>query len=149
MRKVIVCLFVFFALICNAQNDIKVTTLTTNNELNYIISNLLDFKEKASLYSGTFYVDLFLMSDSKATPPEFSPESCEVLYSFLLSITPDGDHYSWSKLYKIEGMYDPKIVEVSEIKYPNFYVKLEHGAFDNRITEVFEFSGSNPSGARL
>lgn len=143
MKKVIAFLFVFFALICNAQNDIKVTALTPNTELNYIISNLLVCEKKASLYNGAFYVDLFLMSDSKATPSEFSPESCEILYSFLVSIKPDGDYYSWSKLYKIEGMYDPKIVEIIEIKYPSFYVKIEHGAFDDRNVELFEFSGSN------
>lgn len=54
MKKVISFLFVFFALICIAQNDIKVTALTPNTQLNYIISNLLVCEKKPPYTMGHF-----------------------------------------------------------------------------------------------
>ena len=38
----------------------------------------------------------------------------DFLSSYLVSVIPDGDYYSYSKLYKIEGLYNPKVIEIKE-----------------------------------
>ena len=43
----------------------------------------------------------------------------------MISIAPDGNYYTWSKLYKIEALVNPKILEIKETKYPNFILKIE------------------------
>ena len=78
--------------------------------------------------------------DSKVTPENFS-EGDEFLQSYMISVTPDGDYYTNSKLYKIEGLCNPKILEIKETTFPKFLIKVEHGLFNDRKTKLFELEG--------
>jgi len=63
------------------------------------------------------------------------------LSSYFISVTTDGDYYSGSKSFKIEGVYNPKIIEIKESSFPKFSVKIEHGPAKKRKTVLIEFEG--------
>ena len=127
---------------CSAQGKFEVNDISAKSELNYVISNILPnqfhFQE---IYQGGLFVKVFQIADSKATPEETFEEYDGVLSSFLISVSPDGDYYTTSKLYKIEGLLNPVIKTISEIDYPEFSVKIEYGSADNRKTKEFIFKG--------
>ncbi|MBN4047103.1 hypothetical protein JYU05_01000 [bacterium AH-315-P13] len=143
MKKVIALfVFSFFLLSCSSQ-EILVRNLDYNSEMNYIFSRINPTTiYKEGLYNGGVFVTVYKMSDSKTTPEDYS-EGHEFLSSLIISVTPDGDYYSYSKLYKIEGLIIPKVLEIKETTAPNFSVKIEHGSYrDNkRKTKTFNFKG--------
>tara|TARA_R110000868_G_scaffold411447_3_gene704013 strand:+ start:615 stop:1013 length:399 start_codon:yes stop_codon:yes gene_type:complete len=123
---------------CNAQR-MQIIDMSSNKEMNYIFSrinptNIL----KEELYNGGLYVNIYQMSDSKVTSKEFMED---FLSSFIISVSPDGDYYSNSRLYKIEGLYNPKILDIKESTSHKFLLKIEYGSYDDRKTEVLEFEG--------
>ena len=110
--------------------------------MNYIFSRI-DYTKgiiNKELYNRGLFVTVFEISDSKATPKERMED---FLRSYIISVTPDGDYYSYSNLYKIEGLIIPKVLEIKETTAPNFSIKIEHGSYrDNkRKIEIFEFEG--------
>lgn len=137
MKIFIPILFIFFFVNCKAQ---KIKDLSSNQEMNYIFARIYTKSITKELYDGILFVTIYEISDSNATPEDFS-EGEEFLYSYLISVIPDGDYYSYSKLYKVEGLINPKILEIKETIFPMFSIKIEHGDYKNRKIEVFEFEG--------
>ena len=120
---------------------IEVQDVSKDTSANYILSNIIvDKTFEKELWSSAIYLKTFIISDSISTPDDFSEGSDEILSSVLISVTPDGDYYTNSNLYKIEGIYNPKILEITELSYPEFSIKIEYGNYNERITEVINFS---------
>ena len=140
MKKITAILLFLVFISCKAQLP-KVKNLSNNQQLNYIFANIFP-KEimRKELYRGGLFVTIFQISDSKATPKDYFEDGHEILYSLIISVAPDGE-YTDSRLYKIEGLYNPKIEEIKETKYPKFSVKIEYGPYDKRKIELFEFEG--------
>lgn len=125
---------------CKAQSII-VKDVSNNQNLNYILSNLeLEKTFKSELWNEAIYLKAYTITDSKATSKDFSEGSDEILSSLLISLTPDRDYYTNSNLYKIEGIYNPKILEITELNYPEFSIKIEYGNYNERITEVINLN---------
>jgi hypothetical protein len=144
MNKIL-CLFFLIVSIwsCSSQNTV-VKNISKNVDLNYVLSNILTDKIiRKELRNRGQFVTVFEISDSKATPGNFSEGSEELLSSYIVSISPDGDYYTNSKLYKIEGLYMPNIIEIKETIYPEFSVTIEHGIYNKRRTDVFKLKGVN------
>ena len=139
MRKLLFIL-ILTVTACQSQNG-KVIELSDNSEMNYIFARISlrkpIFKE---LYNRGLFATIFQISDSRITPEDFS-EGHEFLSSYIVSMSPDGDYYTNSRLYKIEGLANPKIIEIKETTYPKFIIKIEHGVYDKRKIETFEFEG--------
>jgi len=125
---------------CSSQEAV-LRNLDYNSEMNYIFSriNPYDIFNK-ELYNGGLYVKIFLMSDPKVTPKKYMED---FLSSYIISVSPDGDYYSNSRLYKIEGVYNPKIVEIKEDLSLKFSINIEHGFHDKRKIETFILEGVN------
>lgn len=142
MRKVFILITLsFLCLNCSSQNSI-VKDLSQDIHLNYVLASIWsDNIIKKNLWNGGQYVTVYEISDSKATPEGYFEGSDEVLSSLLISTIPDGDYYSHSKLYKIEAIYNPKILEIKETTAPNFSIKIEHGFHRARKIEIFQFEG--------
>ena len=141
--KKLVLILTLLTLNCNSQEG-KVIELVEEeySEMKYIFARILpELTVQKELYNGGVFLTIFLISDSKATPEEFSPGTEEFLNSYFISITEDGDYYSGSKLHKIEGLINPKILEIKETKYPEFYIKIEHGFNKNLRFTFFDFKG--------
>ena len=110
--------------------------------MNYIFARIHDaapFSQK--LFKRGLFVRIFELSDSKATPEGLFEGYEGTVSSFIISVSPDGDYYSGSELYKIEGLIMPKITAVKELEFPFFSVEIEHGFYDQRETKIFEFNG--------
>lgn len=84
---------------------------------------------------------IFRFSDSKTSTESLSLETEEFYDSYLVSISPDDDFYTKSKLYKIEKLFNPKILEIKEGEYPFVKLKVEYGFAKKRKTESFELKG--------
>ena len=140
MKKITAILLFLVFISCKAQLP-KVKNLSNNQQLNYIFANIFP-KEimRKELYRGGLFVTIFQISDSKGTPKDYFEDGHEILYSLIISVEPDGA-YTDSRLYKIEGLYNHKIEEIKETKYPKFSIKIEHGFYDKRKIELFEFEG--------
>ena len=140
MRKFILIL-IFATLSCKGQ-EVKKIDLSGESEMNYIFARISNSKPNSKwLYNYGLHVNIFKLSDSKATPKGQFKEYHGSLVSYLVSIAPDGDYYVWSKLYKIEGLLNPKIIEIKELTYPKFLIKIEHGSYNNRLTDLIEIIG--------
>ncbi|MDG2193550.1 MAG: hypothetical protein P8K77_01590 [Polaribacter sp.] len=142
MRKLILILMIM-TINCQAQKD-KIIEMTGEgySEMKYIFARIVpELTIEKELYKGGMYVTIFLMTDPKVTPEDFSPGTEQFLDSYIVSITEDGDHYTGSKLYKIEGFVNAKILEIKESTYPNFTIKIEYGEFKNRKTKIFKLKG--------
>ena len=143
-RNILLFTTIFLMLSCNAQQEVKIKDLSKNSDLNYIFAriecNSINIKK---MYSGSFFVKTFIMSDSKITPENFSEGTEEFLESIFVSIIPDGDYYTSSKLFKIEGLISPEIIEFKELQYPKFGLRIEYGNYNNRRIEFIEFEGAN------
>jgi hypothetical protein len=144
MKDLLISIFilVFFAN-CNAQK-ILVENLSKNKELNYTLA-LIEPTEITSniLYNSTMYITVYRMNDPIATPDKFSVDTHESLSSFMVSVKSDDTYINSndSKLIKITGMYNPKILEIKELTYPKFFIKIEHGVFNNRKIETYKLEG--------
>ena len=144
MRK-IKCLLLQITLVlvstsCKAQQP-KVKDLSNNIKVSYILGNIWEKPIIEELWKGGLYIKIFKMSDSKATPEGLFEGYGGILSSLIISVLPDGDYYTNSRLYKIEGLANPKIIEIKETTYPKFSIKIEHGFYDKRKIETFEFEG--------
>ena len=130
-----------FCLSCKAQK-VVVKDISNNVDMNYLFARL-DSKDifNQELWNGGQYVKVFKISDSKATPENYFEGTDEVLTSLIISTVPDGDYYTNSKLYKIEGLCNPTILEIKEEEQFKFSIKIEYGAFNKREVEVFELVG--------
>ena len=130
-----------FCLSCKAQK-VLVKDISNNVDMNYLFARL-DSKDilNKELWNGGQYVKVFKISDSKATPENYFEGTDEVLTSLIISTVPDGDYYTNSKLYKIEGLCNPTILEIKEEEQFRFSIKIEYGAFNEREVEVFELVG--------
>ncbi len=138
MRALYFTLSLLSFLSCSSQKAL-VKNLDFDSEMNYIFSRInTSTVLKEELYNGGLYVKVFQISDSKATPKKYLED---FLSSFIISVTPDGDYYSYSKLYKIEGIYNPKILEIKETNAPKFSIKIEYGPAKNRKIELLNFDG--------
>ena len=142
MKKVIFILISYLTFWSCSSQEILVRNLDYNSEMNYVFARI-DYTKRIinkELYRGGLFVTIYEMSDSKATPKERMEDFSR---SYIISVTPDGDYYSNSNLYKIEGLIIPKVLEIKETTARNFSVKIEHGSYrDNkRKIEVFEFEG--------
>ena len=140
MKKIIFLAALFCHFSCTAQSP-TVKDLSSLKDLNYIFARI-NPKNTVSeeLYKRGLFVTIYELSDSKATPDEYMED---FLSSYIISVTPDGDYYyPDSKLYKIEGLVIPKILEIKEIKPPtSFTIKIEYGAVGERKIKEFKFEG--------
>ena len=126
---------------CKAQTPV-VENLSSFENMNYLFARIAPkLTINKELYKESLYITIYQLSDSKATPENFFDGYDGTLASFIVSIIPDGDYYTRSKLYKIEGFLNPKILEVKETQYPNFSIKVEYGKDNKRKVKSFEFTG--------
>ena len=141
MKKITTILLFLAFLSCKAQYAPKLIDLSQNYEVNYILANIWQEATHKELYNGGLYVKTFVMGDSKATPEGLFEGYDAIISSLLISVVPDGDYYTSSKLYKIERLIRPKVLEIKETTYPKFSIKIEHGSAKKRKIELFEFEG--------
>lgn len=138
-RNFIFLIFSVFSLtdfFCYAQGN--VIDLTSNEDLNYYLSNIAEVNTNSyNLFSDAIFINVITVHDSKATPDNYFEGYDSVLQSVLITITPDGDYYTKSKLFKIEGLEAPKLIAIKEQQYPNFEITLESGPFKKRRTKSF------------
>lgn len=133
MKKAILFAFsCFFLINCRAQSFV-VKDLSSEESLNYVLANIekVDFRFHG-LYDKSFFVSVYTISDSKVTPAGFFEGYDSVLSSVLISIVPDGDYYTDSKLYKIEGFLAPKVLAIEETIYPEIVLSIEQGKVKSR-----------------
>ena len=133
-------IFYFFTLNSCKSQEILVKDLSNEADMNYIFARINPTQTRSTiLYNYGLFVNIYKFSDSKIT---LEKEMEDFLSSYLVSVTPDGDYYSYSKLYKIEGLYNPKIIEVKETEgLDKFKIKIEFGAYNNRQIQNFELEG--------
>ncbi|QDH80188.1 hypothetical protein FKX85_14525 [Echinicola soli] len=121
-----------------AQSSV-VQDISDELSLNYVLSNIdkVDYSFYG-LYERSFFVSVYTIFDTKATPKGYFEGHDSVLSSVLVSVMPDGDYYTKSNLYKIEGLLDPKVQGIAETTYPDFELLVEHGKYGNRKTEKYK-----------
>ena len=142
MKNVLTLLISFLTLVnissCKAQS--RLVELTSNEDLNYYLSNIAEVNVIGySLYSNSVYINVFTVYDSKSTPENFFEGYDGVLQSILITISPDGDYYTTSKTFKIEGLLAPRFISVEEQKYPDFEITVESGSVSKRVTKSYNF----------
>lgn len=126
---------------CKAQ-DAKVIELTSDESANYLLANITEINYSfQEIFKRSFFVNVYTLNDSKATPLDFFEEYDGILSSILISIIPDGDYYSESKLFKIEGLENPKITSLKEDNFPEFVLAVISGPLENRIILEYRFKG--------
>lgn len=114
---------------CKSQS-IEILDISNKKELNYIVANIdISNIKKESLYNDAFFITIFQMYDLKVN---YDTETDEVFKSILISISPDGDYYTNSKLLKIENLIKPKILSIKQVEYPNIVLNVEYGNFKDR-----------------
>lgn len=124
---------------CKAQGDL--IEMTDNTDMIYYFSNISQVNLiNHSLFSRAIFVNVYTVNDSKATPDNYFEGYDGVLQSLFISIKPDGDYYSWSKLFKIEGVLNPEIITINELKYPKFEIVIEFGNKKSRDSKSYFFS---------
>ncbi len=117
--------------------------ISNKKDLNYYLSSINIRKSSyESLFGGGVNLRIFTLVDPLSTSNKSITEETEEFFiTYLISVTPDGDFYTQSKLYKIEGLIFPKIIEIQEDSYPDFSIKIEYGIFNDRKTKSFRFKG--------
>ena len=143
MKYNLTLLFISFLLFfnCNSQ-QLKINKIEKDEKLKYILANIeVEKNNFYELFSGNLFVKTYIMDDFKATPDKFYEESDEILSSVLISVIPDGDIYTTSKLFKIEGLNNPKIKSITELKYPYFEIEIVFGLPNNRIRKIIKLKG--------
>jgi len=143
MKKFIgILFFIVIAISCDAQNS-KVKNLSNDIDLNYLLASILPEKTIIKeIFNNGLYVKIFQLNDTKATKKEMFDGYDGVSSSFLISVMPDGDYYTTSNLFKIEGLINPFIKSLSEGAYPEFIITIEYGLADNRKIKEFSFKGN-------
>ena len=138
MKRIILALILTISFSCESQS--KKTHIVSNEELNYVLSNIYIEKiERKELFNAEAYLTIFEIADSKITKDNAFPETDEILSSYYITVIPDGDYYITSKLFKIEGLINPKIITINEGGFPEFSLTIEHGLFNKRVKENFKF----------
>jgi hypothetical protein len=135
--------FFFFQIefTCTAQ-EAKIIELTSDETANYLLANITEINYSyQEVFNRSFFVNVYTVNDSKATPLDYFEEYDGILSSILISIIPDGDYYSQSKLFKIEGLENPKIVSLKEKEFPEFVLSVESGPVKNRRTIEYKLWG--------
>ena len=141
MKKTLLIFMIGFCFNCSAQRPV-LEDLSSKSDLNYTLALIRTGKTiRKELYNGGLIVTIYQISDPKATPVSFSQDGEGFLDSYIISSISDDEYYATSKLYKIKGVYNPKILEIKEMVYPKFLIKIEYGAFKKRQIKVFEFEG--------
>ncbi|GEM_PF-1472133 len=126
---------------CTAQ-EAKIIELTSDETANYLLANITEINYSyQEVFNRSFFVNIYTVNDSKATPLDYFEEYDGILSSILISIIPDGDYYSQSKLFKIEGLENPKIVSLKEKEFPEFVLSVESGPVKNRRTIEYKLWG--------
>lgn len=116
--------------------------LSERLELNYIMANVNPKEIHCQqLYNGGLFIKIFKFTDPHATPDGMFEGYEGVLTSLLISVRPDGDYYTGSKLYKIEGVFEPAVLEIKEASFPFFNLRVEYGFEDERKIEEFKLEG--------
>lgn len=136
-------IFTFIAVLLVHTNCMaQLKDLSADNSSNYILSNInkVDYLND-ELYNGSLFVSVFTMSDSRIDPKGLFNDTDEVLSSVLISIIPDGDYYTSSKLYKIEGLVAPEIVQITETQYPDLVITVESGFYKDRKQISYTLDG--------
>lgn len=135
-------IFLFFlisAISCKSQEGY--IEINHNEDLKYYLSSINELNVNSySMYSNAVFLKIFIMDDSKATPDDFFEGYDGILQSLLITINPDGDYYTQSKLFKIEGVLNPQIVEIKELEYPNFKIVIEIGNVNDRVQKSFDLN---------
>jgi hypothetical protein len=140
MKKFIL-LLILANISCKGQEAKKID-LSNKSEMNYIFARISNSKPTSKwIYNYGLHINIFKLSDSKATKKSLFEGYDGIVASYMISIAPDGNYYTWSKLYKIEALVNPKILEIKETKYPNFILKIEEGFYDNRKVRKFKIVG--------
>lgn len=144
MKKISLIIILLLCINCKGQQPL-IEDLSNNSELNYIFSFLepqkVIYKE---FYNQFLFIRIYPIDDWLSTPNNFSPTDGEdVLGSYFISVK-TADSYSninKGKLFKIEGMYNSKILEVKESKYPFFTIKVEYETEGKKRIKIYKFKG--------
>lgn len=116
--------------------EIKFKDLSEDSKTNYFLANIQRVEYLSyPLFERAIFINAFLIDDSEATPTDYFEGTDEVLSSILISIIPDGDYYTESKLYKVEGLENPKILAIHEGLFPEVIVEVEYGRKNKKKTE--------------
>jgi len=137
MKTTLVSLFILLYTGSVAQEQIK--DLSTEISSNYLLANIYETNKLSyeEIYKGAFFLRIYKMTDYYATPKNYFEGTDEVVSSVLISVVPDGDYYTTSKLYKIEMLYNPKIIEIKETIYPEFVITIESGSYSKRSVQKY------------
>lgn len=138
MKKLLILYTIIISSICSAQikeisdyySNYILATIYRTDYLNY------------QIYNRSLFLNIFSINDSKGTSTDSFNETDEVLQALIISVSPDGDYYTTSKLYKIDELIFPKIVEINETKYPEFIIKIETGMNNNRIVKEYKINSN-------
>ena len=139
MKKLLILYTIIISSICSAQ--IKEIS---DSYSNYILATIYrtDYLNY-QIYNRSLFLNIFSINDSKGTSTDSFNETDEVLQALIISVSPDGDYYTTSKLYKIDELIFPKIVEINETKYPEFIIKIETGMNNNnRIVKEYKINSN-------
>ncbi|MCA4777205.1 hypothetical protein [Empedobacter stercoris] len=138
MKKLLILYTIIISSICSAQ--IKEIS---DSYSNYILATIYrtDYLNY-QIYNRSLFLNIFSINDSKETSTDSFNETDEVLQALIISVSPDGDYYTTSKLYKIDELIFPKIVEINETKYPEFIIKIETGMNNNRIVKEYKINSN-------
>lgn len=125
---------------CKAQST-SIQDISAEKNLKYVLATIekVDYLNH-SLYDRSFFVSVYTMRDSKASTEGHFEGSDEVLSSILVSILPDGDYYTDSKLYKLEGISNPKVLGIEETDFPEFELSIEQGKESDRKVVKYKFA---------
>ncbi len=144
MKKILLTLGLLFCFSCKAQIPL-VENLSSEKNMNYTFA-LIDLKSIVTkeLYDEALYITVYKIYDPIATPKDFNPtDGHDVLDSYIISLKSSDTYINSndSRLFKIKGVYNSKILEIKEISYPKFSIKIEYGVFNKRKVKSFEFTG--------
>ncbi|WP_089358168.1 hypothetical protein [Ekhidna lutea] len=138
MRTIILILFYQLILFNCQSQKIEIIDHSSEDRLNYYLANIyLDRSSQHSLYNDGLNATILPFADTKRTKIESFKDGHEVMVSYLISITADGEYIN-SSLFEIGPFINPKIISVTPLKYPNFNLEVQDGKFDKRQTVKYE-----------
>lgn len=136
MKKILLLYIILISSICSAQIE-----EISDSSSKYILANIYrtDYLNH-QIYNRSLFLNVFTINDSKGTFDNSFKETDEIFSAIIISISPDGDYYTSSKLYKIRELIFPKILSIKETKYPEFIIKIESGMKNNRTIKDFKIN---------
>lgn len=136
MKKILLLYIILISSICTAQIE-----EISDSSSKYILANIyrIDYLNY-QIYNRSLFLNIFTINDSKGTFDNSFKETDEVFEAIIISISPDGDYYTSSKLYKIRELIFPKILSIKETKYPEFIIRIESGMKNNRTIKDFKIN---------